>query len=422
MNLKRRNFIHLSTLVAGAAVTSGFQSGKKTENSESEKLISQISDVAPISLEERKQRVAKAQQLLLQNKMDALVIESGTSLEYFTGISWWPSERTLAAVIPSKGEIVYVCPGFEEPRFRELITIGNKVIVWQEDESPYSKIVEAFDITGTSNGKIGIEEQVRFFIYDGIRKLAPQLQYMSGDPVTMPCRMIKSAAELALMQKATDITVAAMKKGMNSLKEGVSPGEISAIVNRAHREMGATPDFALILFGTASALPHGSIKPQQLKKGDIVLMDCGCRVEGYSSDITRTFVFGADPTQRQLDIWNLEQKSQLAGFSAARIGVACEQVDIAARKVITDAGFGPGYKLPGLPHRTGHGIGMDGHEWAYMVKGDKQSLQAGMCFSIEPTIAIPGEFGVRLEDCVYMTEQGPKWFSQPAASINNPFP
>ncbi len=422
MNLKRRNFIHLSTLVAGAAVTAGFQSGKKTENSESEKLISQTSDIVPITLEERRQRIAKAQQLLLQNKMDALVLESGTSLEYFTGISWWPSERTLAAVIPSKGEIVYICPGFEEPRFRELITIGNKVIVWQEDESPYSKIVEALNVTGTSSGNIGIEEQVRFFIYDGIRKLAPDLQYLSGDPVTMPCRMIKSAAELALMQKATDITVAAMKKGMNSLKEGVSPGEISAIVNRAHREMGATPDFALILFGIASALPHGSIKPQQLKKGDIVLMDCGCRVEGYSSDITRTFVFGADPTQRQLDIWNLEQKSQLAGFSAARIGVACEQVDIAARKVITDAGFGPGYKLPGLPHRTGHGIGMDGHEWAYMVKGDKQPLQAGMCFSIEPTIAIPGEFGVRLEDCVYMTEQGPKWFSQPAASINSPFP
>ncbi|HSZ34749.1 MAG TPA: aminopeptidase P family N-terminal domain-containing protein, partial [Puia sp.] len=222
MNLKRRNFIHLSTLVAGAAVTAGFQSGKKTENSESEKLISQTSDIVPITLEERKQRIVKAQQLLLQNKMDALVLESGTSLEYFTGVSWWPSERTLAAVIPSKGEIVYVCPGFEEPRFRELITIGNKVIVWQEDESPYGKIVEALSVTGTGNGKIGIEEQVRFFIYDGIRKLAPHLQYISGDPVTMPCRMIKSAAELALMQKATDITVAAMKKGMNSLKEGVS--------------------------------------------------------------------------------------------------------------------------------------------------------------------------------------------------------
>jgi Xaa-Pro dipeptidase len=421
LNLKRRNFIHLSTLVAGAAVTAGFQSGKKNENLELEKLVSQTSDIVPISLDERRQRVAKAQQLLLQNKMDALVIESGTSLEYFTGISWWPSERTLVAVIPSKGELIYICPGFEEPRFRELITIGQKVIVWQEDESPYSKIVAAFNEIGTNNGKIGIEEELRFFIYDGIRKLSPHLEYVSGDPITVPCRMIKSAAEIALMQKATDITIAAMTLGMKNLKEGVSPGEISAIVSKAHREMGATPDFALILFGTASALPHGSIKPQLLKKGDIVLMDCGCRVEGYSSDITRTIVFGAKPTQRQQDIWNLEQKSQLAGFSAARIGAACEQVDIAARKVITDAGLGPGYKLPGLPHRTGHGIGMDGHEWAYMVKGDKQLLQPGMCFSIEPTIAIPGEFGVRLEDCVYMTADGPKWFSQPAISIDSPF-
>jgi Xaa-Pro dipeptidase len=421
LNLKRRNFIHLSTLVAGAAVTAGFQSGNKTENTETKELISRTSDIVPISLDERKQRIAKAQLLMLQSKIDAIVLESGTSLEYFTGISWWPSERTLVAIIPSKGEIMYVCPGFEEPRFRELITVGNKVIVWQEDESPYSIIVKAINDIGTSNGKIGIEEELRFFIYDGIRKRAPHLQYVSADPVTIPCRMIKSAAELALMQKATDITVAAMKIGMDSLKEGISPEEISAIVNKAHRQMGATPDFALILFGTASALPHGSIKPQQLKNGDIVLMDCGCRVGGYSSDITRTLVFGAEPTERQLDVWNLEQKSQLAGFSAARIGVACEEVDAAARKVITDAGFGPGYKLPGLPHRTGHGIGMDGHEWAYMVKGDKQTLQSGMCFSVEPTIAIPGEFGVRLEDCVYMTDAGPKWFSQPAISISKPF-
>lgn len=421
MNIKRRNFIHLSTLVAGAAVASGFKAEQKIENTVSGNAILKTSAVIPISLNERKQRIAKAQGLLLQNKMDALVLEPGTSLEYFTGISWWPSERTMVAIIPSKGDLIYVCPGFEEPRFRELITIGNRVIVWQEDESPFSKIVAALNESGINNGKIGIEEELRFFIYDGIKKLSPHSEYVSGDPITVPCRMIKSAAELALMQNATDMTIAAMKIGMSSLKEGVTPGEISAIINKVHREMGATPDFALILFGTASALPHGSIKPQLLKKGDIVLMDCGCRVEGYSSDITRTIVFGADPTQRQLDIWNLEQKSQLAGFSAARLGAACEEVDIAARKVITDAGMGPGYKLPGLPHRTGHGIGMDGHEWAYMVKGDKQVLQPGMCFSIEPTIAIPGEFGVRLEDCVYMTDEGPKWFSQPAISIDKPF-
>jgi Xaa-Pro dipeptidase len=424
LNLKRRNFIQFSTLVAGSAVTTGFTSVRNTGEISAEKrgiLNSMIQGVVPISPEERKERVARAQRLMIQNKIRALIIEAGTSLEYFTGISWWPSERTMVAVIPASGEIAYICPGFEEDRFRELITIGKKVYVWQEDESPYEQIIRALIDSDISSGKIGIEEQLRFFIFDGIRKAGPTMEYVSGDPVTVPCRMIKSAAELALMQKATDITVAAMKLGISNLKEGISPGEISSIINKAHAQMGARPDFALILFGVSSALPHGSIKPQSLKKGDIVLMDCGCKVEGYCSDITRTIVFGAEPTARQLEIWNLEQKSQAAGFAAARIGIPCEQVDAAARKVITDAGFGPGYKLPGLPHRTGHGIGMDGHEWGNMVKGNQQPLKAGMCFSIEPTIAIPGEFGVRLEDCVYMTEEGPKWFSQPAISIDKPF-
>jgi Xaa-Pro dipeptidase len=424
LNLKRRNFIQLSTLAAGSAVAAGFQSihtaREKTTNGTGI-LSSMTGDIIPISLNERKERMAKAQRLLLQNKMEALVLESGISLEYFTGISWWPSERTMVAVIPARGEIKYVCPGFEEARFRELITVGNKVYAWQEDESPFEQIVRAFKDTDINSGKIGIEEELRFFISDGIRKIAPQMEYLSGDPVTIPCRMIKSAAELALMQRASDITIAAMKIGISHLKEGISPIDISAVINKAHSQMGATPDFALILFGGASALPHGTTKPQKLKTGDIVLMDCGCKVEGYCSDITRTIVFGAEPTKRQLNVWNLEQKAQAAGFAAARIGVACEQVDAAARKIITDAGFGPGYQLPGLPHRTGHGIGMDGHEWGNMVKGNQQLLQAGMCFSIEPTISIPGEFGVRLEDCVYMTEEGPKWFSKPAISIYKPF-
>lgn len=426
MNLKRRNFIHLSTLAAGTVVASGFQSIQTSgENaaggSGKEIMCSMTRDIVPISLNERKERVAKAQRLMVQNNIKALLMEGGSSMEYFTGISWWPSERTMVSVIPAVGEIFYVCPGFEEARFRELITLGTNVYVWQEDESPYEQIAHAFRDTGITSGKIGIEEELRFFIFNGVRKVAPHIEYVSGDPVTIPCRMIKSAAELALMQKATDITVAAMKIGMSSLTEGVSQADISAIINRAHTKMGATPDFALVLFGAASALPHGSIKSQPLKKGDIVLMDCGCRVEGYCSDITRTIVFGAEPEKRQLDVWNLEQKAQAAGFAAARIGMACELVDAAARNVITDAGFGPGYKLPGLPHRTGHGIGMDGHEWGNMVKGNQQLLQTGMCFSIEPTIALPGEFGVRLEDCVYMTEEGPKWFSKPSISIDRPF-
>lgn len=407
-------------------MTTGFQSintaeGNAPDKKETEILRSVTGDILPISVTERTERIAKAQRLLLQNKMQALVLESGTSLEYFTGISWWPSERTMVSVIPANGEIKYVCPAFEEPRFGELITIGKKVYTWQEDESPYMQILQTFKDSGISNGTIGIEEQLRFFIFDGIRKVAPGLEYVSADPVTIPCRMIKSAAELALMQKASDITVAAMKIAISQLKEGVSPSEISEVVNNAHMRLGATPDFALVLFGESSALPHGSIKPRLLKKGDIVLMDCGCKVNGYCSDITRTIVFGAEPTKRQLDVWKLEQKAQAAGFAAARLGNKCEMVDGAARKVITDAGFGPGYQLPGLPHRTGHGIGLDGHEWGNMVKGNQQPLEAGMCFSIEPTISIPGEFGVRMEDCVYMTADGPRWFSQPAVAINQPF-
>ena len=426
MNLKRRNFIQLSTLAAGSAMAVGFQSKKTAEENDIDRSGAEIlspmtGDIMPISLTERQERLAKAQRMLMQNKMQAIVLESGISLEYFTGISWWPSERTMVAVIPANGEIKYVCPAFEEARFRELITIGNKVYVWQEDESPFIQIAQAFKDSGISTGKIGIEEELRFFIFDGIRKEASRLEYVSGDPVTIPCRMIKSAAELALMQKASDITVAAMKIAITQLKEGASSSDISEIVNNAHSQMGATPDFALILFGESSALPHGSIKPRLLKKGDIVLMDCGCKVNGYSSDITRTIVFGSEPTKRQLDIWKLEQKAQAAGFAAARIGNRCEMVDAAARKVITDAGFGPGYRLPGLPHRTGHGIGLDGHEWGNMVKGNQLLLEAGMCFSIEPTISIPGEFGVRMEDCVYMTPEGPKWFSQPAVAIDKPF-
>lgn len=377
--------------------------------------------VQPISVAEREARIAKAQQLLNEQKMGALILDAGTSLTYFTGVSWWPSERTMVAIIPAKGEVSYVCPGFEEDRFREMLKIGKKVYVWQEDESPYQRVAMALQDAGIHTGNIGMEERLRFFILDGIRKEASHLNYVSGDPISIPCRMFKSPAEIALMQKATQITLAAMQKGVESLHEGMSPGEFASVVTKAHRAMGADPDFAMANFAEASALPHGSIKPQKLKKGDVVLMDCGCRVEGYSSDISRTIVFGAEPTKRQLQIWNLEKEAQAAGFAAAKIGDPCENVDFAARKVLTDAGFGPGYKLPGLPHRTGHGIGMDGHEWGNMVKGNKEPIQPGMCFSIEPTISIPGEFGVRLEDCAHITETGARWFSEPSTSIDKPF-
>lgn len=424
MSIKRRDFLGLTT----ATVATGMLTALNSCNPEADQkeltatpaLKSMADGVVPISKSEREARIAKAQRLLNENKIDALVIEAGTTLNYFTGVTWWPSERTMAVIIPAKGDVKYISPGFEEGRLRELITIGTEVYAWQEEESPFQLIANVIKDAGISFGTVAIEERVRFFIADGIRKAAPNLKLVSGDPITIPCRIIKSAAELALMQTAMNITLAAIKIGASQLKEGMSQGDLSRIINNAQNELGGNADFALCLFGTSSAFPHGSRQPQKLKPGDVVLMDCGCVIEGYNSDITRTIVFG-EPTKRQQEVWSLEKEAQSAGFAVANIGATGEDVDAAARKVIVDAGFGPGYQLPGLPHRTGHGIGMDGHEWGNMVKGNKQPLEPGMCFSIEPNISIVGEFGVRLEDCVYMTEAGPKWFSQQSKSLSEPF-
>ncbi len=425
MSIKRRNFIGMAALAAGTGVIGTVNScnetpaGPQSKTNDASKLMT--GNVTPIGVSEREARIAKAQRLLNEQNIQALILDCGTSLRYFTGIDWWPSERTMIAIIPANGEVKYICPAFEEERLREQIIIGKDVFVWQEDESPYKLAAKVFKDNGITSGTITFEENTRFFISDGIRKEASHFVFASGDTITIPCRIIKSASELKLMQVATDITLAAIQKNVALLKEGMSESELSAMINATQNKLGGHADFALCLFGKASAFPHGTKNPQQLKRGDIVLMDCGCIVHGYSSDVTRTIVFGADPTPRQEEIWNLEKQAQAAGFAAAKIGSYCEDVDTAARKVITDAGFGPDYKLPGLPHRTGHGIGMDGHEWGNMVKGNKLKLEAGMCFSIEPTIAIPGEFGVRFEDCVYMTNEGPKWFSQPMKSIREPF-
>lgn len=426
MSLKRRDFLNLSMLAAGTGMVAGISScspsqEKSSGDADFDNMKSMTKDIVPITVEEREGRIRKAQGLMVENNIQALILDAGTSLGYFTGISWWPSERTMVAIIPAEGDVSYVCPGFEEERLRELIKIGKKVYAWQEDESPYKIIAGALKDAGVAAGNIAVEERLRFFILDGIRKETSDLTFVSGDPVTIPCRLIKTSAEISLMQKATDITIEAIKFGIISLKEGGSPGDFSTAVAKAHQKLGGRHGFAGNNYGEASAFPHGSIQPQRLKKGDIVLMDCGCTVEGYHSDISRTIVFDAEPTKRQLEIWNLEKESQAAGFAAAKIGTPLEEVDAAARKVLTDAGFGPGYNLPGLPHRTGHGIGMDGHEWGNAVKGNKRLIEAGMCFSIEPNISIVGEFGIRHEDCVFITADGPKWFSQPSVTIDQPF-
>ncbi|WP_298390979.1 Xaa-Pro peptidase family protein [Hydrotalea sp.] len=425
MSIERRKFLKYSAGSAASvsffSVITAFTKNNAYKDPDWSSLHNMTGDVKPITVAERQQRITKAQQLMRSNQIQALILDAGTSLNYFTGIRWWPSERTMVAIIPVKGKVTYVSPAFEADRLNELLVIGKGVHVWQEDESPYEKIVKVLHQNGITGGNIGIEERLRFFIFDGLRKAAPNMHFISGDAISIPCRLIKSPAEIALLQKANDITLAAIQFAAAHVKESMSNNDISAIIGQAQRKMGASSDGALVTIGPASALPHGSIQPQHLKKGDILLMDCGCLVEGYTSDITRTIVFGASPTQRQRLIWDLEKQAQAAGFAAAQIGQPCENVDHAARKVLIDAGFGPGYQLPGCPHRTGHGIGMDGHEWGNMVNGNKQPIQAGMCFSVEPTIVISGEMGLRLEDCAYIAEDGPHWFSKPAHSIDTPF-
>jgi Xaa-Pro dipeptidase len=384
-------------------------------------LRSMTDDIVPISIEERRARIAKARRLMAENRIDAILLEGGSSLFYFTGVRWGLSERPFLAVMPKAGDLAWVCPAFEEERARELIkSQTSRVRVWQEDESPYRLVSDILKDDGIATGRVGCEERLRFFVFDGVRKEAPAIDYVSADPVTAGCRMIKSATEIALMQRASDITIAAYKAGLATLRDSMTQTELRTNILAAYRALGGERAEVAVSFGEYTAFPHGSVVPQKLRKGDVVQIDDGCSVEGYQSDITRTIVFGK-PTKRQIEVWNLEKRAQAAAFEAAKPGVPCEAVDAAARKVITDAGFGPDYKVPGLPHRTGHGIGLDGHEWTNFVRGNATRLESGMCFSDEPMIVIYGEFGIRLEDCLYITETGAKFFSQPSPAIDKPF-
>jgi len=378
-----------------------------------------LSAAMPISDDERLARIERARRLMRENNIGAVFLEPGSSMFYYTGVRWGLSERPFGLVIPAQGDLAFITPGFEEERAREVIKFSKDVRVWQEDESPYAKVAQILRDRGVVTGRVGFEERVRFFIADGIRAAAPQLEFVSATPVTAGCRMIKSAAEIALMQRANDITIAAYRTAFPTMHVGMTQQELSSAIAAAIQRLGGVSDGALVLFGVSSAFPHGTTKPASLKEGDIVLVDGGCTVEGYAADITRTTVFGT-PTKRQRDIWDLEKRAQDAAFAAARVGATCESVDAAARKVISDAGFGPDYKVPGLPHRTGHGIGLDGHEWTNFVRGNKTAIRPGMCFSDEPTIVIYGEFGVRLEDCLYIADDGPHFFSAPSSAIDRP--
>ncbi|MFO7979631.1 MAG: Xaa-Pro peptidase family protein [Candidatus Aminicenantes bacterium] len=422
MAVKRRDFIKLGVCSAGVALLDSSCSSNKSEQKISDplsQLRSMTDDVVPISDKERIQRMEKARRLMKENGLEAMYLEPGSSLFYFTGLEWWKSERMFAAVLPAHGDLVWICPAFEEDRARELIRFGDDIRTWEEYESPFQRVAQAFKDRGIRSGRIGMEERVRYFLFDGIRKQAPHLEYVSADPVTVELRVRKSSAEIALMQKASDITIEAYKASVALLEKGMTKEDFSAISSAAHQALGVSGGIGAQI-AEASANPHGSVKRIELKEGDIVLMDGGCSVDGYRSDISRTIVFG-EPTQRQTEMWNLAKKAQTAGFEKAGLGVPCEEVDAAPRKVYKDYGFPGGYGLPGCPHRTGHGIGLDGHEWINLVKGNKRPMELGMCFSNEPMLVLPGEYGIRLEDCFYVTEQGPKYFSQPSPSIDQPF-
>ena len=422
--MKRRSFFEAAALGAGGLATLGIAGAAAQRETALPAAIQALppmtAGVVPIPDDERRARIAKAQRLMEEQKIDAIFMEGTTSCLYYVGMRWGQSERTFGLVIPARGAIAYVCPGFEEDRARELIrpAFGSEVRTWQEDESPYAVIAKIVSDRGIRFRRIGIEERVRFFIADGIRRDSG-LDVVDATPVTAGCRMFKTRAEIALMQRANDATLAAYKAALSTMREGMTQDELENNIVTGFARLGFRGDVS-VQFGKWTALPHGSSTPQRLREGDIVMIDDGVNCEGYQSDITRTTVFGK-PTRRQIDVWEIEKRAQAAAFSAIRIGATCESVDEAARKVIVDAGFGPGYKVPGLPHRTGHGMGLDGHEWTNFVKGNKTPIQPGMCFSDEPMIAIPGEFGIRLEDDVYVGEDGAHWFTKPSVAIDKPF-
>lgn len=365
-------------------------------------------------------RLAQAQTLLQANGLDAVYLNAGTNLYYFTGTRWSASERLVGALVPASGDPVYIAPAFELGTLQGFLRVPGEVRCWEEHESPYQLCAQLLADLGAR--EVGIDEAAPFFIADGLRQAAPDCSFRSATPVTAGCRMHKSAAELALMQRAKDMTLQVHKAVARILRPGISTTEVSAFIDAAHRKVGAPAGsyFCIVLFGPDSAFPHGVAQPKALDEGDMVLIDTGCQLHSYISDITRSYVFG-EPSAQQREIWDLEKAAQQAAFAAAQIGVPCGRVDDAARAVLAAAGLGPDYALPGLPHRTGHGIGLDIHEWPYLVRGNDTPLAPGMCFSNEPMICVPGAFGVRHEDHFYMTEKGPHWFTQPAHSVDDPF-
>jgi Xaa-Pro dipeptidase len=417
VTLSRRDLLQLSGGMAAGAIASSLPTVDAADREDVPPAIASLQPmtdgVEPITVEEHRVRLTLAQALMHSEGLEALVLASGSGLTYFTGAQWGTSERLFAAVVPREGEPAWVTPAFEKARALEQVRIGDDVRAWEEDESPFA-LVASILRDRRATGRVGIEETTPFTFAHEIGLALPSARLVSATPVTAGCRVIKDAHELALMRRANEITVRAHRAVFQSLREGLTQAEASAFSAEAHRRLGMRGG-ALVLFGADAAFPHGTTRPQPLRRGDVVLIDGGGRLHGYASDITRTGVFGAPPTDRQRRIWEVVRAAQKAAFEAARPGVEAQALDAAARRVIEQAGFGPGYKY--FTHRVGHGIGMDGHEWTYLVRGNRTRLRPGMCFSDEPGIYIPGELGVRHEDIIFITETGAenmtKWSGGP---------
>jgi len=426
MNLTKRNLLKtsgagLATLAFASSLNSRSLAATTKNNSFTplEPLKNIATSSQAITAQERLSRINKAQTLMQRKNMAAIIIEPGAAMDYFSGVQWWRSERLTALIIPREGAIAVVCPFFEEPSIRETLMVGEDVRVWQEHESPFEKIKQILNDRKITSGLIGFEESVRYFALKGVMNSLPAMQHTSAEPVTRGCRMIKSHNELRLMHKANEITLRAYAHVFSQLEVGKNTADVNALMTNAQEGLGGANAWNMALINEASAFPHGTKQQQIIKEGSIVLMDCGCSVHGYQSDISRTFVLG-EPSKHQEKIWNTVRKGQEIAFEKSQIDVEAGKVDDAVRSFYQTLGFGPNYKLPGLSHRTGHGIGMEGHESVNFVHGEQEKLAAGMCFSNEPGIYIPGEFGVRLEDCIYMTDKGPRWFTVPPDSLSSP--
>ncbi len=425
--VSRRRFLQAGTITAGASLAA-FSPSLRAEEAcaplpPSVAGLKSMKDLAkPITVDERAARQEKARQLMAANHLDAVLLMEGTSLNYFAGVQWWGGERLFVLVLPAKGRALCVCPAFEEGRARELLANSPEgknadVRTWQEDQNPYQLLAQGFKDLNVSTGTLGMEETVRFVFSEGIAKAAPQLKIVSGTTVTAGCRMFKSEHELELMHLANQVTLMAYHAAYQALHEGMTQAELEKQIVAAYGQLGF-PGEVDVEIGENSSFPHGSTVPQVIREGTLVMLDDGCTVEGYQSDITRTFVLGK-PSDKMKKVFEIVHRAQTAALKAARPGVECQAVDAAARKVISDAGYGPDYKF--FTHRVGHGIGMDGHEWPYLVRGNTTPLARNMTFSDEPGIYIPGEFGVRLEDDMNITENGAELFTPQSPSLEDPF-